>query len=70
MTCIESVHHVVLRAIASVEVVRTNGVCLKTDTKELCLKAWLHVGQLLGKDFVEALLKNLAITELLNCEVL
>ena len=49
---------------------RTNGVCLKTDAEELCLKAGLHVGQRFGKNLVETLLEYLAIAELLYGVVL
>ena len=41
------VHHVVLSAVASVEVVRTYGVSLQANTEELSFETRLHVRQLL-----------------------
>ena len=70
MTCIESVHHVVLSAVASVEVVRTYGVSLQTDTEELSLQARLHVWQLLCQNLIKRVFQDLAIAALLYGDIL
>ena len=70
MTCIEGVYHVVLSAVASVEVVGTYGVSLQTDTEELSLQARLHVWQLLCQDFIERVLQNLTVATLFNGDIL
>ena len=70
VTCVEGVHHIVLGAIACVEVVRTYGVSLQTDTEELSLETRLHVWQLLCQDFIERVLQNLTIAAFLYGDVL
>ena len=67
---VESVDGVVLGAVACEEVVRTYGVGFETDAEELGFETRLHVGQVFGEDFVEALFENLAVAIALYGEVL
>ena len=70
MTCIEGVHHVVLCAVASVEVVGTYGVSFQTDTEELSLQARLHVWQLLCQNLIKRVFQDFAIATLFYGDIL
>ena len=70
MTCVESVHHIVLSAVASVEVVRTYGISLQANTEEFSFETRLHVRQLLCQDLIKRVLQNLTIASLLYGDIL
>jgi len=70
VTGVESVHHVVLSAVASIEIVRTNGVSLESDAKQLSLETRLHSRQFLGENLVETVLQDFAVAQFLHREVL
>ena len=70
VTCVDGQNLVVLGGVGSVEIVRTHGEALQTDTEHLSFDAVLHMLLVLGEDLIEALLQGLTIEHMIDRYIL
>ena len=70
MTGIDSLDYIVLGTISCIEIMRSDGKALQTDTEDLTFETILHHGLFLLEDLIERLLEEMTVHHVVHTLVL